>query len=144
MDHSAIIGLGGTVAGAILGFCGGLILERRRQKADRQKTKAAKLEELMSTLEDHKRDFDKNINSGMAISSLGPSKLMIKASVYFPEFIEDIANLNHRATMYSFAIKYSLLTHPHERANLKHEYDKAIQSLENNAKKHLLELRQHQ
>src|SRR5262249_39367796 len=144
MDHSALIGLGGTIVGAVFGFWGGLILERRRQTADRQKTSAAKLEELMSTLEEHKRDFDKNISSGMEIKFPRLSKLMIKASVYFPEFIDDIANVNDRATMYGLAIKYNVVKHPHERAALKYEYDKAVQALENNIEQSLLESRQRQ
>jgi len=139
-----LIGLTGTIVGAVLGFWGGLILERRRQKADTQRTKAVKLEELMSTLEEHKRDFDKIMTYGAEISFPRLSKLMIKASVYYPEFIDDIGNVNDRATMYSFAIKHNLVRHPQERANLKSEYDKAIQTLENNIKKRLPDLPHHQ
>jgi dihydrodipicolinate synthase/N-acetylneuraminate lyase len=57
MADPAVLGLIGTLSGTAIGFAGSLVtqllLEGRRQAADRKKRKAEKFEELVSAVFEH-------------------------------------------------------------------------------------------
>jgi hypothetical protein len=95
----ALIGLGGTLIGGIIGFLGGFVsqwlVEGRKEKAEKNKKRAEKLEELVSLLYQHQHWLKVKLQAtmgGQDTEEISPfTKAEAITRVYFPE-LSDITD----------------------------------------------------
>jgi hypothetical protein len=90
----AIIGLVGTSIGVILGLGGGLttqlLLEHLRQRSEKKKKKAEKLEELVAVMHEYQHWLSK-LRPYAADETADPvARIIAIGRVYFPEFEKSI------------------------------------------------------
>ena len=112
MADSSLIGV---IIGGLIGIAGSvigpLVLEWRKQVADKKKRQAEKLEELTSALYEHEYwtyNLPKNIQLGKddfitALSKLSPppiSKMLAISHIYFPELQEQVHEFSRKSAAY--------------------------------------------
>jgi hypothetical protein len=99
MADPAVLGLIGTLSGTAIGFAGGLVtqllLEGKKQEAEKKKKKAEKLEELLSALYEYNNfvssiRYVKNKTGEDRISTATFAKIEAITNIYFPQFSDQV------------------------------------------------------
>lgn len=109
----ALIGLGGTFIGAVIGFGGTLLSQRslsrlnkeadeRKQEAEKKKRKAEKLEEFLSALWEQNALFSRHYERQEAVKLIAPTlaKLDALTIIYFPHLRPHLGSITRSGSNY--------------------------------------------